>query len=249
MRNGVAVLLLVALVAAVAVALKGGGSSSAEVQDFGVAVAVPVATLRSGQELCEEPVGLLDDVAKVTFNPGAVGGRTPAIDVRLRSFGRGRRVLGGGVVPADFDPAVPQTVDVGRVQGGQLVSLCFRNRGPQRVNIFGDEQSAPAGCTPTGRQATGPVACRPEGLRPTLSTADPRLDGGKMPLRGDIAATFLAPKSRTLLDRVPQIAARASVFRPGFVTPDVWWVLLAAWLLALPAGLAFALASSPVDAE
>jgi hypothetical protein len=221
MRSAAAVMvLLFAFVAAVAVSLKGGVTASPVVQDLGVIPTEPVASLRARQELCEGPVGLLGDVAKVTFFPGAVSAQTPAIEVRFRAASGTRRVLASGVVPAGFDPALPQTADIGSARSGALVSLCFRNRGPGPVTVFGDDVG-----------------------RPTLSTADARLDGGA-PLPRDVAATFSRSTPQSLIHRVPAMMSRASVFRPGFMSPGVWWVLLGAWLLLLPVGVVVAVTAA-----
>ena len=59
-----------------------------------------------------------------------------------------------------------------------------------------------------------------------------------------MAATFLRSEERSLVERVPAVFDRASLFRPGFVHPVLWWVLLAGWLVALPFGLARALSAT-----
>lgn len=227
----------VVVVSVLALLLVGGLSESRQVQSLGVSVAVPVAELGRGQQVCESPVGLVGDVDAVRFFPGTPAPRSPAMTVTLRSADQ-RRVLGRGTLRPGFDPALRQTVRVGRVSGGQLVALCFRNEGPAAVSVFGDQLAGPAFCTPSGRQSG--VSCAPAGVRPTLTTAVAAIDGGD-PLPGDVAAILLGDEPRSLLTRVPAMMERASLFRPGFVGPAVWWLFLAGWLVLLPAAAAYAL--------
>lgn len=238
-------LLATVILGFVGLIVAGAMTANRRVQTLGVAVVLPVAELAKGHELCETPIGLAGDLDAVTFNPAAPPGETPAITVSLRAV-VGGRVLGRGVLPADFDPGLPQTVRLGRVHGDQLVTLCFRNRGPGPVSIFGDRFERLA-CTPSGRQANAPVICPPLGLRPTVAPATAVLDG--TPVYGDVAATFLRADRRSVLGSVPAIAQRASLFRPAFVHPTLWWALLAGWVIVLPAGLVFALKAARPDAS
>ncbi len=216
-------------------------SRTRQVQTLGVLPLGPVADLRAGQQLCEAPVGLDGDVDAITFNPATRAQSSPAMTVTVRADGD-RHVLGRGVLRAGFDPAVAQTVNFGRVHGGQLVALCFRNDGPARMSLFGDQLTGSLTCTPSGR--TAGVSCQQTGgIRPTLTTASASVDG-RPPLPGDIAADLLREQPRSLLQRVPALIAGASVFRPGFVGPALWWVLLAGWLLLLPLGVAYAAAAA-----
>jgi len=242
MRKGVTAVLAVAALALAGLLAGGLASRSRQVQTLGVFPAGPIAELRAGQQLCEAPVGLAGEVNAITFNPGTVVADSPAMTLTVRST-KDRQLLGRGRLPAGFDPARPQTVRVGRVGGGQFVALCFRNEGPARVRIFGDQLTGTSICTPSGRDARNPVICRPGGVRPTLTTAVASVDGGP-PLGGDPAALLLRDEPRSLLARVPDMTRRASLFRPGFVTPAVWWVLLAGWVLLVPAAIALALSAA-----
>lgn len=125
---------------------------------------------------------------------------------------------------------------VGRVAGGQVLALCFRNEGPAAMSVYGDQLAGAAFCTPSGRQANAAPVCQPGGVRPTITTAVASIDGGHA-LPGDVAATLLRDQPQSLLSRVPAMMERASLFRPGFVTPALRWVLLTRWVLLLPAAV------------
>lgn len=226
--------LLVGVLGLLAVAVT---RESAQVQTLGVAPAGSIAELRPGQELCQTPVGVSDGFDAVVFNPGSASRRTPAIDVAVRAAGGGA-VLGRGRLAAGFDRTQAQTVPVGEVRGDRLVDLCFRNRGPARAEIYGDVATG-VFCTMEGRVAARPIACAPGRVRPTTTTSAAELDG--RPLEGDTAAVLVRDEPRSLLARAPLVAERASIFRPAFVTPALWWVLVAAVLVLVPAGLVAAL--------
>jgi hypothetical protein len=226
----VVVLVGIALVLVTAVTKR-----DAAAQTLGDDAIGPIALLKKGQEVCQKPIGLADDVERVEFNPGTPAHHPPAIDVTIRTY-HGNRVLGRGLLPAGYDVAKPQTVSVGHVASGQLTELCFRNRGPARVAIYGDLLWG-ALCTPTAGHLLGAV-CVPGSVRPTLSTSAPYMKGKELP--GDLAAIFLHNRSSSLFARLPKMLDRASLFRPAFVTPALWWVLIALWLLFVPAMLGFA---------
>jgi hypothetical protein len=185
-------------------------------------------------------VGVSDAFDAVVFNPGSAARRTPAFDVVVREAGGGP-VLGRGRLEAGFDRTQAQTVAVGEVRGDRLVDLCFRNRGPSRAEVYGDVATG-VFCTFTGRLAARPIACAPGRVRPTTTTSAAELDG--RPLEGDAAALLVRDEPRSLLARAPLVAERASLFRPAFVTPGLWWVLLAAVLALAPLGLVAALRAS-----
>ncbi len=237
MRKLAAVMLAVVACGVAALGLIGVIKRDRFAQTLGVAPVGPVAELKPGEEVCQRPIGLADDVHRVQFYPGTEVARPPAVAVTLRSLRRDQ-VLGRGTVPAGFDVTSAQTVRIGRVASGQQVELCFRNQGPGRIGIWGDVLSG-ALCTPGGGRVPS-VACVPGRVRPTISTSGAFLHGQALP--GDVAAVFLRDRPRSLLARVPLMMERASLFRPGFVTPTLWWVLLVAWLVLVPGSLAYALA-------
>ena len=244
MRRGyAAVLALVAtvLIGAVALTAHAAHSRSTLAQTLGVAPAGPVATLQRGQQLCETPIALASRFQRVQFFPTAARRATPSIAVTLRDVDSGA-LVGRGQVARGFAPTQPQTVAVGDVPAGRRVSLCFRDTGPGKLDILGDALSGRF-CTPTG-VTVGPYAigCAFGWARPTLSTSAAVV--GKTPLDGDVAANFLRDSPRSLLSQVPAMLQRASLFKPAFAGRGLWVVLIVAWLVLAPAGLAYALRAS-----
>ena len=231
---------VVVLVGIALVLVTAATKRDAAAQTLGDDAIGPIAVLKKGQEVCQMPIGLADDVERVEFNPGTPARHAPAIDVTLRTY-HGNRVVGRGLLPAGYDVAKPQTVSVGHVASGQLIKLCFRNAGPARVAIYGDLLSG-ALCTPTAGHLLGAV-CVPGSVRPTLSTSAPYIKGKELP--GDLAATFLHNRSSSLLSRLSKMMDRASLFRPAFVTPALWWTLIGFWLLLVPLMLGFAISRIP----
>lgn len=219
-----------------AVLVVGATKSDHVAQTLGVAPVGPISLLSKGDQLCQRPIALADDFEVVRFTLGTTAKAAPAVTVTLRSLGS-RRVLGSGRLEKGYDVSRPQTVRVGHVAGGPDAELCFANEGPARVALYGDVLNAST-CTATGTRHFN-FNCVPGSVRPTLTTSAPFVDGKQ--LGSDVSAAFLRDEKRSLLARVPDMMRRASLFRPGFVTPALWWVLIAAWLLAAPAGLAYGL--------
>lgn len=235
MRSSLLALLGVVVVGVVAILFIGAVKGDRVAQTLGVAPVGPIAQLSAGDELCQRPIVLASDLDAVRFTLDTTAKPTPPVTVTLRSLSD-RRVFGSGRLEAGYDVRDRQTVRVGHVAAGPDTQLCFRNEGPARVSLYGDDLNA-SGCTPAGGR-TG-TRCVPGTIRPTLSTSAPFVDG--MPLGSDVSAVFVRDESRSLLSQVPDMLRRASLFRPGFVTPALWWLLIAAWLLGAPAGLAYAL--------
>lgn len=235
MRSSIATLLIVVVVGVIAVLLVGATKSDRLAQTLGVAPAGPISVLTAGNELCQRPIALASDLDAVRFTLGTTADPAPAVTVTLRSLS-GRRVFGSGRLAPGYDVGHAQTVRVGRVRAGPDTQLCFRNEGPALVALYGDDLNG-SRCTPTGgRQGFN---CVPGTIRPTLSSSAPFVNG--KPLGSDVSAVFLREESRSLLARVPDMLSRASLFRPGLVTPALWWLLIAGWLIAAPAGLVYAL--------
>lgn len=210
---------------------------SKQVQTVGVLAALPVAPLDAGEEACQTPIGLADDLRRVRFNIGTQGKPGTALDVTVRAPST-QQVLGGGhVAPGWVDNGTAQNVAVGNIPGGRFVSVCVRNRGPVRAYVFGDQYM--------GGLGTGEV-----GVRPTVSTSYATVAGRR--IRGDLSMQFVTLKPRSALSRVPAIFQRASLFRPSGVGSWTYWMLLAGVVLLAPWWLWKALAAtrediSPVD--
>ena len=238
MRSGVPWVLGVVVVAVLLLLQFGVKERMLAVQTFGVAPAVRVVQLRGGQEVCEVPVGLARGIDAVEFHPASTAASPPAIRVSVRSV-PDNRVLAEGQVASGYDAARPQTATLDRSPPQGLAAVCFRNEGPARVGLFGDRVAGSPVCTRTGHGAASRGVCTPGGLRPILATAIASVDAGRA-LEGDLAVTLKSAEPRSYLSLAPAMVERASLFRPGFVRPALWWILLAAWLVALPFGMAYA---------
>jgi hypothetical protein len=122
-------------------------------------------------------------------------------------------------------------VPVKTIEPGQEVAVCIHNRGPIATYIYGDQY--------TGNIRLG------LNTRPTITTSSATLDG--VPLPGDIALAVTTAEPRSLIARVPAIVRHADAFRPGFVSPGLYWVLLIGLLVGVPVLLARALARAYRD--
>lgn len=195
-------------------------------QTNGVLPIYPVAPLAKGATVCQEPIGLADDLENVRYQVGTLGKLNgPAMDVTVTT--PSGIVLGKGhVAPGWKDVGLPHTVNVGRVKGDQEVSICIRNRGPVRAYVYGDIYAGDAYL----------------GARPTDSTSVARIDGQQVD--GDITLWFTANKRFSLIQRIPAMFSHAAHFRPGFVGKGLYWALLAAMLLLVPFLLGRALVRS-----
>jgi hypothetical protein len=184
-------------------------------QTDGVLPVYPVAPLAAGDTVCQEPIGLADDLENVRYQVGTLGKLNgPEMDVTVTT--PSGVVLGRGHVAPDWkDVGLPHTVNVGHVKADQEVSVCIHNRGPVRAYVYGD--------IPGGTFL---------GVRPTDSTSVARVDG--QDIDGDITLWFTADKRFSLIQRIPAMFRHAAHFRPGFVGRGLYWALLAAMLLLVP---------------
>ena len=185
-------------------------------QTDGVLPVYPVAPLAKGDTVCQEPIGLADDLENVRYQVGTLGKLNgPEMDVTVTTASG--IVLGRGHVAGGWkDVGNAHTVNVGHVKGDQEVSICIRNRGPARAYIYGDISAPDAYLGP----------------RPTDSTSVARVNGQQVD--GDIALWLTANKRFSLIQRVPAMFSHAAHFRPGFVGKGLYWALLAAILLLVP---------------
>lgn len=215
---GVAGALLVALLATAVLA------STDRAFTIGVLSSVPSGEIRKGQTACQKPIrvppgGGFD---KVDIEVGTYYRRGPALDIVVRSL-EGPRLVRRGVLAAGYpDVGIQQrqVIEVGDVPDGAVVEVCVRNRGPNRIALFGgsDGQS-------------------------TLSSG--YLDGTPIGFDYDVV---LRGDRRSFAMLVPDMAARASLFRPPWVSPALYYVLAALVLLGLPLLLLRALRSLDRDA-
>lgn len=180
-------------------------------------------------------IGVVPSIVAADLRPGATVCQVP-IDVpedfsRVRLYtrrggGAGKplvvsvlsmpsgRLLGQGRVHGGSADA---TASVGNVDAEQKIGVCARNAGTRPVSLYGN--------TLAGAPLSGAII-------------------GKGQLTTDLSVVFLHDGSRSMLAQLPQVFERASVFRPGFVGPWLFWVLAAAVLFGVPVLLARALADA-----
>lgn len=88
---------------------------------------------------------------------------------------------------------------------------------------------------------------------PTLLGAAPNTTSGELSANGHrlgsaAAMEALAPHSHSLLASLPEIFTRASLFRPTWVAPWVYWVLIGLLLAGMTCAVAGLLAAASADA-
>ncbi|MEA2466095.1 MAG: hypothetical protein QOJ57_221 [Thermoleophilaceae bacterium] len=234
-RRATAIGFAAALAIGLAALLAGGlATRSKLVNTTGVLPVYPIAPLRMGDEACQSPIGLGDEVERVRFNIGTFGKPGPPLSVTIRDPDS-QRVLGSGDVPPGWvDNGTPQEVPIGSVPEGLRVSVCVRNDGPTKAYLYGNYYN--------GRTANGPIT-----LTPTITTSSATVDGFE--IAGDVSLAFVSSESRSLLTRLPSAFRHASVFRPSFVGSWTFWLLFALLVLAVPAALwrALTIAGSAED--
>jgi hypothetical protein len=220
MRKPVAIAFTAVLALGIlAVVLAGLTNRSDRVQSLGVLPVSPVAPISAGQEVCQSSIALAEPLRRVRFNIGTQGKPGPALDVTVREPNT-RAVLGRGAVkPGWIDNGTPQEVTTGEIPAERYVAVCIRNRGPVRAYVFGEVSH--------GQLGTGPV-----GVSPTVSTSSAEIDG--QAIAGDLSMSFVSERPRSALSLVPAMFRRASVFRPEFVGPWTYWLLLVAVLVLAP---------------
>lgn len=163
-------------------------------------------------EVCQLPIEVAEpftgvDVKLESSPPGpplelvvlGLPGRTPLARGRLDGGYRGI---------SELSVALDRTV-----AADQRVAVCLRNRGKDRVVIFGNYELA-------------------------SRTSHLELNGKREPT--DLGLVFTR-EPRSALSQVPEIFQRASLFRPSWVGEWTYWLLIALLLLAAPVLLARAL--------
>lgn len=201
----------------VALAAVGLTQNSSRVYTLGVKPALPAATVKPGDRVCQGPVRLPSGVAfeRVGFIPATFGEPGPELRVDVLD---GSRRLGSGTLVAGYHDVTPslteQLVSVGRIESPAPLTLCVTNEGEAPVAPMGQ-----------------------------VGVASPSTSGtlnGK-PIPTDVTFDLHGP-DRSLLAHLPKIADRASVFRAGWVTPGVYLVLAVLVLIGGPLLVARALA-------
>jgi hypothetical protein len=186
---------------------------------IGVLSTAPSPPIRAGQTACQKPirVPLGGTFNRVDFEVGTYYQRGPTLDVTVRPL-EGSLPRLHGVLRAGYpDVGVQQRhiVKVGRVPTGALIEVCFHNQGPRKVALFGGNDGS-------ATQSTGYIDNNPIGF--------------------DFDVVFRG-ESRSFARLVPEIASRASLFRPPWVAPSLYYLLIFLILVGVPLLLARALRS------
>jgi hypothetical protein len=213
--SGLAALVATVVCGLIALALVAERDDRALAFTTGVVPSIPAAELRSGETVCQSPISVPQGFDRVSVQAGAPGSLGQPLEVSVRSA-EGRR-LGRGRVPGGYFGPSEQATTVGEIAAGQKISVCMRNAGARKVALYGNAGSAalPSAAVQKGR---------------ALDT--------------DITLVFLDREPQSMLSLVPEVFERASLFRPGWVGPWLFWALSAAALLGVPLLLARALTHS-----
>ncbi len=118
------------------------------------------------------------------------------------------RLLGGGRIPAGYTDNSSVQTRVGTIPAELRIRVCVRDLGGDPVALLGSPPGTLAG-----------------------KLADPSR-------RAEPAVVFLAAEPASTLARVPVALRRAATFKPGWVGPWTFWVLLAGMVVGLPLLLA-----------
>lgn len=172
------------------------------------------AVLAAGAEVCERPVEMPPDGAfdRVVLTLETYSRPGPELRVRVKDDRTGAPLASGRLAGGYGDGE--HTVHVRTVDTTKPLSVCVANAGAGRVGVVGG---------------------RGDPVRPPHA-----LLGGRR-LLDDLDIAF-EREPRSLLSQAPAIAERAALFRPGWVGPWTYVVLVLILAVAVPALLAAALA-------
>lgn len=217
MRRTGAVALIVTACAGLVALLAVAASDKRELAfTLGVVPTTVAAELAPGAQACQTPIAVPEEFARVRLQVGTYRRAGQPLEVTVRSAGS-KRVLGRGRLPGGYADVTEQTASVGEVRAGQRISVCVRNAGTRRIALYGNSDVA---------------------VQPSRATVQGREPGT------DLTLVFLSEQPRSMLSRLPEVFEHASLFRPGWVGPWLFWLLTAATLVGVPLLLARALADS-----
>jgi hypothetical protein len=214
-RGGAAALLVTAAAGLLALAIEAASDKRDLAFTIGVVPSIVAADLRPGAQVCQTPIPVAADFNRVRLKAGSPGGPGPPLAVTVYTLPG--RELARGVVDGGYPDPTEQSTDVGRVASSRKVSVCITNGGRRKVQIYGNTSYA------------------------ALTTQ--ALVKGRA-LTTDLTLVFLHDRRQSMLSQLPTVFDRASLFRPGWVGPWVFWLLSAGILIGVPLLLARALVES-----
>jgi len=224
--RAVLALVLVAAAGTAALALVAAREDRTLAFTLGVAPAAIAAPIAPGQEACQQPL-LVEapfDVVELALAPGDAHAARLAVEVRPPEGGApiARGTAAGAAASPGAGATEAARVPVGRVPAGGTVAICVRNAGSAAVGLYGGPDAAARGSSAL-------------------------LDG--RPTGNDLALVLRTAQPRSTLALLPDMLARAALFRGDWIRPWLYWALLAALLLAVPALLAVALRAASAESE
>ena len=173
---------------------------------LGVPAEAAVVTLERGQQVCQGPIDVPVDAARVRLGLGAPRDPGAPVDLLARPAA-GERVLGRArVLGGDGGRVVTRTAIAG-VTGGDRIDLCVRNAGATPVVLYGD--------------AGG-----------TLHASTAQVDGRVV--APDVAVEFERAAPASLMSMLSAVFERASLFKAAWVGPWLFWMLSALLALGVP---------------
>lgn len=176
-------------------------------------------TLRPGHTACQEPIAV--DAAFDAVELVPVTGGKPGSSLSLQIV-RGSTTVATGSLREGYAGDAAQVVPIGHVPAVGKVAVCIRDTGTRAVGLRG------------GADAASP-------------SSQAVLDG--RPAGADVHLVFRRAHAIGTLALLPDILERASLFHAGWIGPWLFWILLAAIVIAVPALLAVAVVAAAAAEE
>jgi hypothetical protein len=207
---GIAALIALALV-----------SDRSQAFTLGVRADAAVVKLRSGEEVCQRPIEVVESFDRVRIQLGTYGRTGSPYSVEVRPTGAGRP-LARAMVSGGYPDNAVQSVRLSReVPAGRETAVCIRNTARLPVGVYGSSELS---------------------NRTSTSYLDGRGTGA------DLMVVFESSDSKSALELLPAIVRRAALFHGGWASPAAYWVLFALLVGALATLPALALRSALVRA-
>ncbi|MFZ0039919.1 MAG: hypothetical protein WAK93_01315 [Solirubrobacteraceae bacterium] len=196
---------LVALLGGLGLVVAGASERRTTAFSLDVPITTVAATMKAGSRLCQGPIAVSAAAAGVRIWIAPVGRPGASLRVVARSAGGSRLVASGYT---NIAPSAGLTIPVVRfnhpVARGTTISLCLTNTGHAPIPLAGSTPGAHSGVLQSSGESLGSAA----------------------------TMIFVSPHSTSLLSSLPTVFDRASLFRPTWMHPWVYWVLVAGLLVA-----------------
>lgn len=216
MRRAALIGLLVLVLAGLTiVAIVGASHERTLAFTLGAPSSAPAVVLRPGETVCQSPIAVPAAFDGIELQPGTFRAAGSPLTVEVRRV-RDGATIARGHLPAGYADVRRETIRVGPVAAGGQVAVCIRNAGSRRMGLYG----------------SGDAAAR---------TSTATLDG--KPTGSDLDLVFRTNAHSTLA-LVPDVLRRAALFRGGWIGTWLYWLLLCAVVVGVPALLARALTSA-----